>query len=163
LQHGLLKGSQALGPRLTAIFERVRESALYQSVVFDDINAVNSDGDNALHWAVHAGDLEAARLLIESGIDVNQRGDLGRTPLHEACAWGNQEMVLLLVRNGADLYAQDEGHVPFTLARLNGHDGICDVLRPFMDDAQAKDPDVWVRAKIAYLERELRRLKATLE
>lgn len=99
--------------RLTAIFERVRESALYQTVVFDDINAVNSDGDNALHWAVHAGDLETARLLIEAGIEVNQRGDLGRTPLHLACISGNREIVLLLVRNGADLYAQDEGYVPF--------------------------------------------------
>ena len=149
--------------RLTAIFERVRESALYQSVVFDDINAVNSDGDNALHWAVRAGDVQAARLLIESGIEVNQRGDLGRTPLHEACAWGNVEMVRLLAQNGADLHAQDEGHVPFTLARLNGHDDICDLLRPFMNEAQARNPHVWVQARIACLERELRRLKATLE
>ncbi len=57
-------------------------------VVFDDVNAVNVDGDNALHWAARSNDLEAARLLIAAGINVNQYGDLGRTPLHEAAPGG---------------------------------------------------------------------------
>jgi ankyrin repeat protein len=150
-----------MDPRLIALFERIRESALYEDVGFDNVNAVNADGDNALHWAVRSNDLEAARLLIDSGIIVNQPGDLGHTPLHEACASGNVEMVRLLVENGADLYAQDEGHIPFALARLNRHDAICDLLRPLMDEAQAKDRQVWVRARIKHLEREIQRLKAT--
>jgi ankyrin repeat protein len=149
--------------RLIVLFDRIRQSALYESVSFDNVNAVNADGDNALHWAVHSKDLESARLLIDSGIDVNQHGDRGRTPLHEACAAGHAEMVLLLVENGADLYAQDEGDIPFGLARLNRHDAICDLLRPFMDKAHAKDPQVWVRARVKHLEREVQRLKASLK
>jgi ankyrin repeat protein len=108
--------------RLSALFDRIRESAPYEDVFFDDINAVNNTGgDNALRWAVHFNDLDAPRLLIDAGIDVNQRGDLGRTPLHEACAAGHGDMALLLVEHGGDLYAQTEGDVPFTLARLNLH------------------------------------------
>jgi ankyrin repeat protein len=148
--------------RLAALFDRIRQSASYEDVRFDDINAVTADGDNALHWAVHFDDLDAARLLIEAGIDVNQRGDLGRTPLHEACGAGRGDMVRLLVANGADLHAQTEGDVPFALARLNGHDAICDLLGPLMEQAQEKDGQVWLRARIAHLERELRRLRRTL-
>jgi ankyrin repeat protein len=152
-----------VSPELIALFERLRETATYANVLFDDVNATNSDGDNALHWAVSSDDLAAARMLIDAGIQVNQRGDLGHTPLHEACAAGNPDMVMLLVQHGADLYAQSEGDIPFTVARLSGHDAICDLLRPTMDEAQRKDPHVWIRARISHLEREIRRLKALLE
>ena len=71
-------------------------------------------------------------------------------------------MVRLLINHGADLYAQTEGDTPFALARLNGHDDLCDLLRPLMDQAHARDPHVWVRVRIAHLHRELRRLEALL-
>ena len=71
-------------------------------------------------------------------------------------------MVQLLVERGADLNALTEGDAPFTLARLKGHDHICDLLRPLMDQAQTKDSHVWARVRIAYLEREIARLKASL-
>jgi ankyrin repeat protein len=149
--------------RLSSIFDEIRENPLWEGVVFDDVNALNPDGDNVLHWAVRRNDMEVARLVIECGINVNQHGDLGRTPLHEACGCGHREMVRLLVEHGADLYAQTEGETPFYLARLTGHDDICDFLRPLMDQAQARDSQVWVRLRITHLQRELRRLEALLK
>src|SRR4051812_5044436 len=140
--------------RLTNLFDEIRESALWVSVVFDDVNALNPDGDSALHWAVHRNDLEAARLLIDCGIEINQHGDLGRTPLYAACSWGHVDMVRLLVDHGADLYARTDGDTAFMLARLNGHDDLCDFLRPLMDQAQGRDPHVWLRVRIAHLQRE---------
>jgi hypothetical protein len=63
----------------------------------------------------------------------------------------------------ADLHARDEGEVPFTLARLMGHDDICDLLGPLMNDAQEKDPDVHFRGRIESFESQLRRLRALLK
>jgi ankyrin repeat protein len=152
-----------MDPELTALFERLRETATYANVHFDDVNATNSDGDNALHWAVRSNDRAAARMLIDAGIEVNPPGDLGYTPLHEACAAGNADMVMLLLQHGADLYARREGDTPFSVARLCGHDALCDLLRPLMEQAQRKDPQVWVRVRVRHLETEIRRLKAQLE
>ena len=42
----------------------------------------------ALHAAAEEGDLEAARMLLEAGADVNARMDDGRTPLHCAAGYG---------------------------------------------------------------------------
>src|SRR5262245_28065968 len=128
-----------MNPQVATLLARINELPLWLGVVFDDVNTVNGDRDNALHVVVTWNDLEAARLLIDAGINVNQHGDLGRTPLHNACSFGHKEMVGLLVEHGADLYARDEGDSAFSLARLAGHDDICDFLRPLMIEAQKKD------------------------
>ena len=150
--------------------ERVREflSSLADLPDFfeadlSDINASATDGDNALHVAVHRDDLSTARALIEAGIDVNKPGDLGYTPLHAACIRGNLEIVSLLVEKGADLFALSEGVPPFTSARLAKHDRVCDFLSPLMRQIQAQDPKIWIRARIAQLRREIAYLEAKLE
>jgi ankyrin repeat protein len=152
-----------LSPEVVAIFERIREDSCLFMTVFDDVNATNLDGDNALHWAARANDLAAARILIGAGIEINQRGDLGHTPLHEACASASAEMILLLIENGADLYARAEGDIPFTVARLHGRDDICALLRPLMDKSHQADPQVYVRSQIKHLQREIERLEKLLQ
>ena len=62
-----------MNPELVALFDRLRETATYADVRFDDVNATNSDGDNALHWAVRWNDVAAARMLIDAGIHINRR------------------------------------------------------------------------------------------
>jgi ankyrin repeat protein len=151
-----------MSPALVMLFEKLKQTSTFAGVAFDDVNATNSDGDNALHWAARSNDLTAAQLLIEAEIEVNQRGDLGRTPLHEACAVGDPAMVTFLVSKGADLYAKTEGDIPFGVARLNGRGDICALLRPLMDAAQQVDPQIWVRVRIEHLKREIRRLEALL-
>jgi hypothetical protein len=71
-------------------------------------------------------------------------------------------MVKLLVASAADLFALSEGDAPFTTARLGGHDAICELLAPMMEDAQKSDPNVWVRARIAQLRREIASLEKKL-
>lgn len=128
-----------------------------------DINACSTDGDNALHFFARSGDLDTAKKLIQAGIDVNKAGDLGYTPLHIACMKGNLEMVKLLVSSGADLFALSEGEPPFTTARLAGQDQICDVLAPLMQQVQSRNPQVWLRARISQLKREIARLEAQFD
>jgi hypothetical protein len=106
---------------------------------------------------------QIAKLLIGQSININQLGDLGRTPLHEACAFGNIEVVKALVAAGADLFALTEGDPPFALARYGHHDDICDYLAGEMRTRQDQDPQIWIRARIKQLRAEIERLERQLE
>ena len=151
-----------MNERLNAIFARLKRMPEFSDANFADVNAMSSEGDNALHYAVTWGDLGAAKALIDAGIDINKAGDLGYTPLHVACVRGNVEMVKLLIKRGADLFALSEGDAPFTKARIGGHDDVCEVLAPLMKEAQKHDPDIWLRARIAQLKREIAFLEKRL-
>ncbi len=67
-------------------------------------------GNHPLHIAADAGDIEIVKLLIDSGADVNARGDALRTPLHFAASAGLADVALFLAQRGADLAALDSAH-----------------------------------------------------
>ena len=68
---------------------------------------VNQHGDSLLHILAAEGDLEATRLLLRLGLDVNQPNRFGTTPLL-AAAWKEHYGVLqLLMDAGADIHAKD--------------------------------------------------------
>jgi hypothetical protein len=81
---------------------QVKSTADFGYVTFDSINATNELGDNALHCVCVWGDMDAAKLLIENGIDVNQEGEFGFTPLRIAVDFGYLEIAEYLKANGAD-------------------------------------------------------------
>lgn len=54
----------------------------------DEISARSAAGRTALHAAAEEGDLEAARILIDAGADINAAMHTGETPLHLAAAYG---------------------------------------------------------------------------
>ncbi|MBN2345869.1 MAG: ankyrin repeat domain-containing protein [Candidatus Aminicenantes bacterium] len=66
-------------------------------------------GHSLLHAAVNGRSLQAAKLLIERGADVNAREEedgafgVGNTPLHLAIFWKDIPMIRLLCESGADL------------------------------------------------------------
>ncbi len=111
-----------------AILERVKQTADFGYVDFADINATNALGDNALHCVIVWGDYEAAKILVAHSINVNQKGEEGFTPLHKACSFGHKEIARLLLQSGADPFARTAGDLPFTTARLSGHDEICELI-----------------------------------
>jgi len=119
-------------PEVRSILDRVKDTADYGYVDFTNINATNAVGDNALHCVIVWGDLEAAQILIENGIDIQKHGEHGYTPLHTACQFGRKEIVELLLRHGADPDARTQGDLPFTVARLNSQDEICDLLNSLL-------------------------------
>ncbi|MEW6354910.1 MAG: ankyrin repeat domain-containing protein [Planctomycetota bacterium] len=71
-----------------------------------DVNRVEGLGaGTALHAAVHNRDVKAAKLLVDSGADVNARGKFGQTPLDwlgkEATRTPELEIVTFLRKHGA--------------------------------------------------------------
>src|SRR5712672_2509226 len=67
-----------------------------------DVNAPETDGTTALHWAARWDDLETAELLIRNGANVKAANRYSVTPLSLACVNGNAAMIALLLKAGAD-------------------------------------------------------------
>jgi len=110
-----------MNPEVIAILEKVKSTADYGYVDFDDINATNVFGDNALHCVIVWGDYEAAKTLIANGINLNQRGEYGYTPLHTAYEFDQPEIAQLLLAHGADTSERIEDEKPVILARHREH------------------------------------------
>src|SRR5256886_15837866 len=68
-----------------------------------DVNAAQSDGTTALHWAVRLDDLETADLLIRSGANVSAATRAGATPLEVAAINGSDAMIEKLIKAGANV------------------------------------------------------------
>jgi ankyrin repeat protein len=68
--------------------------------------------------------LDAARAVVELGVDVDETDPDGNTALHHAAMFGAEEIVQLLADNGADLYAKNnEGKTPLEVARRDKQTG----------------------------------------
>jgi ankyrin repeat protein len=68
--------------------------------------------------------VKIARVLLDRGAEIEQRGRWQRTPLLEASISGSAELVELLLSRGADIKAVDEnGNTALILASHNGMHG----------------------------------------
>lgn len=68
-----------------------------------DADAPGPDGATALHWAVDAGDREAAELLVDHGADPRRATREGATPMSLAALNGDAVMMAALLDAGADI------------------------------------------------------------
>ena len=95
------------------------------------VDAVNSDGINALHYAAAGGAVEVIGVLIERGLDINRMSNDGCTPLHWASGCGKLEAVRELLRLGAKpsmtVVARNYG-TPLHQAARGGHKEMVSVL-----------------------------------
>lgn len=70
-----------------------------------------------LHHACEAGSVDAARLLLDRGADIEERDASLCTPLMIACEYGRAEVVSLLLARGAEpLMPADDRMTPFMFA-----------------------------------------------
>jgi ankyrin repeat protein len=87
------------------------------------------DGWTPLHLAAFFGQLEAARLLLDAGADVNavSQNSLANTPLHAATAGKHSDLALLLLASGANAHTVDAGG--YTPAQIAAQNELTDVVR----------------------------------
>ena len=75
-----------------------------------------------LHAAAAGGRIDACRLLLERGADVNARQHGGYSALHTPCFANNRAMAELFLTHGADVAAQaDDGKTPADVASQQGN------------------------------------------
>ena len=95
------------------------------------VNAYAPDGFQALGLASFFGHLDAARLLLERGADVNSPSHNPQMvmPLHSSVAGQHFELTQLLIEHGADVNAtQQSGFTPLQGAAQNGQVEMVELL-----------------------------------
>jgi ankyrin repeat protein len=134
--------AQAASPEIARASER-RDSAGVRAQLAKkaDVNAAQTDGTTALHWAAHWNDVETARLLVKAGANVSATNRFGASPLSEAAALGSKPLVELLLTAGASakaLTSLDGETVLMTAARA-GNDEVVKLLIDRGADVNAKE------------------------
>ena len=94
-----------------------------------DLNAEGVDRFSALHAASRNGQVDSARILLDSGAHVNAQASHKWTSLHCASFHGHPTSAQLLLERGADLNAQTgDQETPLCLASKEGHLEIVQLL-----------------------------------
>jgi ankyrin repeat protein len=101
-----------------------------------NLSASNAMRVAPLHSAIAFSDSQVAhamaRLLVESGSQVNAMQQGGWTPLHEAADSNQLETAELLLANGADPgVCNDDGVTPLELARHKSFDQMASLLQQY--------------------------------
>lgn len=80
-------------------------------------SARDSDGLNALHWAIRLNEEDFAALLLHRGADANSQDATGRSALFRAVEKRSTWLILLLILHGADIDKPDtSGRTPLACA-----------------------------------------------
>jgi ankyrin repeat protein len=97
-----------------------------------DLNARSHENDGGrvpLEDAIEYGHLEAVKLLLDKGAEVNVRNRYGGTPLKLAVVMGYQDIVQALLDHGADTNARDYYGTPVDWAARHHRTAIVEMLK----------------------------------
>jgi ankyrin repeat protein len=94
------------------------------------VNARDSGGKAALHWAALYGQKKVIELLLAEKADVNLLDEDGFTPLHWATMFNKRDAIEVLLANKANvnIKVQKFGWTPLRLAVIHGHVAAAEAL-----------------------------------
>lgn len=110
------------------IFRQIESVADFSGHQIDSVHYRNGYDDTPLHIVANWGDIEAIKLLVNAGADVNAIGETGFTPLHCAAEQNWPEAVELLLALGATQIPDKDGCLPYELAKMLGNSESLKVL-----------------------------------
>ena len=105
-----------------------------------DVNAAQTDGATALHWAVYRNDVTMTTALLRAGAKVTVANRNGITPLYMASLYGNPAIISPLLKGGADAKQKGpSGETMLMLAARNGNPDAIKALLAAGADVNAKE------------------------
>jgi ankyrin repeat protein len=129
-------------PLADAVQHRDKPAVLALLKAHADVNAPQSDGATALHWAAYLDDAETTALLIRAGAKVDIPNNYGVTPLALAASNGNAAILGQLLKGGADPNRTVRaGETPLMLASRAGRSDAVNVL--LRAGAQVEAKETW--------------------
>ena len=101
--------------------------------------ALNGDGGNTALWFAAQGSapesVPLARLLVESGANINRVCEHGYTPMHMAALWGHLQLVRFFVDSGADPFPEsDVDGTPLNMAQKAGRAQVIEYLESLREE-----------------------------
>ena len=107
------------------------------------INAKDSGGKAALHWAALSGQQKIVELLMAEKADVNLLDEGGFTALHWAAMFNKSDVAEILLANKADfnIKVAKFGWTPLRLAVIHGHLETAEALLKGGANPNVKDED----------------------
>lgn len=110
-------------------------------LVKTDVNAPQTDGTTALHWAIYRHDTAVVSQLLKAGAKVGVKNREGITPLYMASIYGDASIVAALLKAGANAKEPGpNGETMLMLAARNGDPQIVKQLIAAGVDVNAKEP-----------------------
>lgn len=85
---------------LLVFLNRVKHLPWFENVSIENLHTLSPLGDSLMHSAAILNLPEIVNILEREGLDVNQKGEHGYTPLDEAIEQENQEAKEALVALG---------------------------------------------------------------
>ncbi|GBG29414.1 Ankyrin repeat domain-containing protein 1 [Hondaea fermentalgiana] len=120
-----------LGEALDECIERCQHGA--------DPNHLNRYGSSALTWAAEQGNLNAVRILVSAGVDIDQATREGNTALLQSSGSGFEDVVDYCLAKGANVNARNEAlQTPLIRAAEAGH---LSVVRRILREGRRVDLD----------------------
>ena len=110
-------------------------------LVKTDVNAPQTDGTTALHWAIYRHDTAVVTQLLKAGAKVGVKNREGITPLYMASVYGDASIVAALLKAGANAKEPGpNGETMLMLAARNGDPQIVKQLIAAGVEVNAKEP-----------------------
>ena len=119
-------GYERKEPKVLSRFEAVNPAALPRDGDRDPPRPAG--GFTPLLHAILAGDLDAVRVLLAAGANVDDAGPDGMTALMLALIKRHEEIALFLLDQGADPHSSDAGYTALHLASATGQLGVAEAL-----------------------------------